>query len=134
MILVDTSVWVRCWQRRPGYVEPLEYLGADDQAGGHEMIHGELTAGDNGGRLHFLRDYRLLPWAPRVNHDEVLALARMRRLCGRGLGWVDLHLLAAAMAAGWRLWTADQRLLHGAAQLGIAWVPGRANLSPDSRV
>ena len=45
-----------------------------------------------------------------VPHAEVTAFVRARRLYGRGAGWIDIHLLAAAVVEGVALWTADPRL------------------------
>jgi hypothetical protein len=42
------------------------------------------------------------------------------RLMGRGLGWVDIHLLAAVSASGERLWTRDRRLAEAAHRIGVA--------------
>jgi hypothetical protein len=42
------------------------------------------------------------------------------RLWGKGLGWVDLHLLAAAIVSGWGLFTADRALMRAASAIGIA--------------
>jgi len=50
---------------------------------------------------------------------EVLSLIEVERLAGKGLGWVDAHLLASARLSGWRLWTLDRRLREIAAQLGV---------------
>jgi predicted nucleic acid-binding protein len=56
-----------------------------------------------------------------VAHREVVAFAQERSLNGRGIGWVEVHLLAAALVAGVRLWTADARLAVVARELGIAY-------------
>ena len=58
--------------------------------------------------------------APVVPHAEVVAFVRARRLSGRGIGWVDLHLLASAIVANAPLWTADARLAAVAAELDVA--------------
>jgi hypothetical protein len=58
-----------------------------------------------------------LPKAPLVEHDEVLALVEGRSLWGRGLGYVDMHLLAAALLSGAPLWTLDKQLDKSAAGL-----------------
>ena len=43
-------------------------------------------------------------------------------LMGKGIGYVDVHLLAsAAIAAGVKLWTRDKRLVCIAAELRYAW-------------
>jgi predicted nucleic acid-binding protein len=42
---------------------------------------------------------------------------------GKGLGWVDVHLLASAVAAGEAVWTKDRRLAEAAARLGAVATP-----------
>jgi hypothetical protein len=44
-----------------------------------------------------------------------------RRLWGRGLGWVDVHLLAAALLSHGRFWTLDKRLGAVSSELGLSW-------------
>jgi len=119
MVLVDTSVWIRFLSGRAPYVSELAGLLADDEASGHELVYGELLLGDQGGRLRFLTDYLLMHQAPVVPHREVVAFVRARRLHGRGVGWVDVHLLASALVGRMRLWTADPRLKAVAAELGV---------------
>jgi hypothetical protein len=42
-------------------------------------------------------------------------------LMGRGIGWIDVHLLAAAALAGTaQLWTRDGRLAAVASELSLA--------------
>lgn len=55
-------------------------------------------------------------------HAEVVELVRRRRLEGRGVGWIDVHLLASALVEHAALWTADDRLAILAEEAGIAWV------------
>jgi len=63
----------------------------------------------------------LLPELPDATFGELLALIDRRKLWGRGLSWVDVHLLGAVLLAGARLWTHD-RLLHRVAQeLDVAY-------------
>ena len=40
-----------------------------------------------------------------VSHGEAVALVAERRLWTRGLGWIDVNLLAAALVGGADLWT-----------------------------
>ena len=58
--------------------------------------------------------------ADTVAQPEVVAFVRSRRLFGRGLGWIDVHLLAAAILHRHQIWTADIRLDAVASELGIA--------------
>jgi hypothetical protein len=63
---------------------------------------------------------RALPTTPVASVDEALALVERRSLMGRGIGWVDVQLLASALLAGIRIWTLDRRLVAVAAELGVA--------------
>jgi predicted nucleic acid-binding protein len=55
-----------------------------------------------------------------AEHEEVMNFIRARKLHGRGIGYVDAHLLAAAALEGCQLWTVDRRLDSVATSLGIA--------------
>jgi predicted nucleic acid-binding protein len=63
---------------------------------------------------------RALPTTPVARVDEALAFIERRALVGRGIGWVDVQLLASALLAGTRIWTLDRRLAAVAADLGVA--------------
>ncbi len=105
----------------------MDSLWADDTVVGHEFVYGELLVGDRGGRQKLLSSYERMEQVPQVGHSDVVAFIRGRRLHGRGIGWIDAHLLASALVAGVRLWTADGPL--GA----IAHEPGVAYRVQDSR-
>ena len=60
-----------------------------------------------------------LPRVVEADHDEVLTLVDAERLSGRGLGWVDVHLLASAVLSGTTLWTLDKRLAGQAKKLAV---------------
>src|SRR5262245_36261084 len=108
--LVDTSVWIRFLAGRTPFAARLDELLEQDQVLGHDLVYGELLVGDRRGRSELLADYDTLARAPLVRHEEVVELVRGRRLQGRGIGWVDAHLLALAAVTSVRLWTADARL------------------------
>lgn len=60
-----------------------------------------------------------LPKARVAEDDEVLRLIEQRKLYGRGIGYVDAHLLAAVLLTpGSRLWARDRRLLNVATTMG----------------
>ncbi len=119
MVLVDTSVWVRFLQRKEPYDAELDRLLGLDGVTGHEFIFGELLAGDTGTRSGWLGLYSKIDQVATVKHDELISFVRGRRLHGRGIGWVDLHLLASCLVAKCTLWTADQRLSLIAQELGV---------------
>jgi len=120
-VLVDTSVWIRRFAQREPFFTALDRLAAEERVAGHELVYGELLMGDTGGREAALTDYEELTFAAGVPHDEVVALVLGRRLHGRGIGWIDAHLLASAMAARMQFWTADTHLAAIAEELGIAY-------------
>jgi len=121
MVLVDTSVWIRFLANRMPYAAELDRLLDQDEAAGHDLVYGELLIGDAGGRRHLLNSYELIHQIPAVCHAEVAAFVRSRKLHGRGIGWIDAHLLASALVAGVSLWTADEHLAGLASELGIAY-------------
>src|SRR5262245_54819672 len=118
MILVDTSVWVR----HLAYGEPA--LVAELNAGQvltHPFIIGELACGNLGNRNRLLSLMRSLPQAHRATDDEVLSLIDGRKLMGRGIGYVDAHLLASVvLTTTATLWTRDKRLAAVANALSVA--------------
>jgi predicted nucleic acid-binding protein len=121
MVLVDTSVWIRFLSNRAPYARGLEDLLSRGEVCGHDFVFGELLMGDAGSRRELLADYALMHRAPIVPHQEIVAFVRHRRLHGRGIGWVDTHLLASALVDRVSLWTADSRLAAIASELGIAY-------------
>jgi predicted nucleic acid-binding protein len=60
-----------------------------------------------------------LPQAPLAEMEELLLFIGRHSLAGRGIGFVDAHLLAAAFLAGCRLFTLDRRLRTIASGLGL---------------
>jgi predicted nucleic acid-binding protein len=118
VILVDTSVWVE--HLRSASAILTELLGGGEVLG-HPFVMGELALGNLRQRDAFLSDLRDLPQANVAEDEEVLGLIKREALFGRGIGYVDAHLLAAArLTAGSKLWTRDRRLRAVAAQLGLA--------------
>ena len=119
MVLADTSVWIRFLGGAEPYTE-LRPLLLSRQVAGHELVFGELLIGDRGGRRVLLDSYSQMRYAPLVPHVEVTTLVRARKLHGAGIGWIDAHLLASALVAGFTLWSADEALTKAAEKLGIA--------------
>jgi predicted nucleic acid-binding protein len=124
MVLVDTSVWVRFLANKAPYASGLDGLLAQAEVVGHELVYGELLVGDAGGRKLLLNDYALMHQAPRATHSEVVEFVQHHRLQGKGIGWIDMHLLASAFVAGATLWTADANLALAAGRLGIGYDAG----------
>src|SRR5262245_28741387 len=119
IVLVDTSVWIRFLSNRSPYADELNGLLARDEVSGHDFVYGELLIGDKGARKHLLAAYEEMHQAPVVPHSDVVEFVRSRRLHGRGIGWIDAHLLASALVGRLKLWTADPRLAVLAREMGI---------------
>jgi predicted nucleic acid-binding protein len=118
VILVDTSVWV-------------DHLRAGNRAlselleGGMVLVHpfviGEIALGNLARRHLVLGTLSDLPRAGVASDPEALHFIDRHALFGRGIGYVDAHLLAAvSLTAGAELWTYDRRLQNVALQLGLA--------------
>jgi predicted nucleic acid-binding protein len=121
MVLIDTPVWIRFLANRAPYARELDELLAGEEVLGHELVYGELLIGDSGGRRKFLALYERILQARTVPHPEVVEFIRHRHLHGRGIGWMDAHLLASALVERSHLWTVDTRLSAIAAELGMAY-------------
>jgi hypothetical protein len=89
----------------------------------HPAVRGEIALGSITRRDEVLRLLSQLPRAPVIGDDEVFALIETRRLSALGIGWIDAHLLAAAMAGRHGIWTGDKRLARVAARLGVIAAP-----------
>ncbi len=117
MILVDTSVWVD--HLRDGDEELAKRLNADEVAC-HPFVIGELACGNLRSRSELLALLSALPALPKVGDGEALAFIERHRLMGRGMGLIDIHLLASCMLAGVGLWTRDRSLARAAASAGLS--------------
>ncbi len=121
MVLVDTSVWV-------------DYLRAGDAALVdllnrslvciHPVIIGELACGNLQNRAELLSLWHNLPQVTEASHNEALLLLDNQQLMGKGIGYIDLHLLASTLLTNnTRLWTRDKRLAGLSEDLGVAFMP-----------
>jgi len=121
MILVDTSVWI-------------DFLRADDRHLAdlletasvciHPMVIGELACGTLKNRGQLMSLWRKLPKTREASHDEALYFLEHNALSGKGIGLVDLHLLAStALSESTSLWTRDKRLHLVAETLHMAYSP-----------
>jgi predicted nucleic acid-binding protein len=118
MILVDTSVWV---DHLRGADKALAVALEAGEVLVHPFVVGELACGNLAHRQEVLSLLRALPQAQVATDDEGLAFIEGRRLMGRGIGYVDVHLLASAALDGdATLWTRDKPLAAVAAELSLA--------------
>jgi predicted nucleic acid-binding protein len=118
MILVDTSVWVE--HLRAGNKQ-LERLLNAQQVLIHPFVIGEVALGSIKQRDIVIDALCQLPRVQAAADFEVLGFIDQQNLFGRGLGYIDVHLLAATrLTAGASLWTIDRRLHAVAADIGLA--------------
>ena len=114
MALVDTSVWVSHF--RETQIDLVRLLNVGEVAC-HPLIAGELACGNLRNRTIILSLLEALPMAATVEHGEVLAFIESHKLMGKGLGYIDIHLLASAVLSQLPLWTLDKRLEQAADRL-----------------
>jgi predicted nucleic acid-binding protein len=114
MVLVDTSVWVS--HLRDGNVELANLLN-EARVLCHPLIVGELACGNLKDRAVILSFLQLLPMSIEAEHDEVLSFIEDNRLMGKGMGYVDVHLITSAVLTGVPIWTLDKKLAQTADSL-----------------
>lgn len=118
LLLVDTGIWI---DHLRGGDAALSHALLQGRVLGHSMVTGEIAMGSLADRSGVLGLMQRLPQAVRASDSEVLALIARRTLFSHGLGFIDAHLLAAALLTpDARLWSRDKRLHAAAATLMIA--------------
>jgi predicted nucleic acid-binding protein len=116
MILVDTSVWVA--HLRHGAIGLKAWLH-EGRVGCHPFIVGELACGNLRNRSEIISLLKRLPPAIVAQHEEVMQFIENFGLMGKGLGYIDVHLLASARLTGIPLWTLDKKLRAVAIKLQL---------------
>jgi len=116
VVLVDTSVWVV--HLREGNAQ-LEALLNEGKVICHPFIIGEIACGTMRNRVQILSLFQSLPMAETAEHSEVMQFIENYRLMGKGLGYVDIHLLASAVLTGAPLWTLDKKLQQASGKLRV---------------
>ena len=117
MVLVDTSVWVDHFRQGIPLLDDLLNVG---EVATHPFVIGELACGNLKNRAEILRLFSSLPEVKVATHQEALHLVESQSLGGVGIGWIDVHLLSAALLSRTPLWTRDLKLHAAAKALGIA--------------
>jgi predicted nucleic acid-binding protein len=116
MVLVDTSIWVS--HLRDGNVG-LEKLLNGGEVVCHPFIVGELACGNLKNRHEILMYLQSLPMTMLAEDGEVLKFVENHQLMGKGLGYIDVHLMAAAVLTDVPLWTLDKTLAKTTMKIGI---------------
>jgi predicted nucleic acid-binding protein len=100
-------VWVSHFQEMN---DELANLLGNGEVACHPFVVGELACGNLKNRNQILSLLQALPMSIIAEHDEVLELIERNHLMGKGLGYVDIHLIASAMLTGIPIWTLDKKL------------------------
>ena len=117
MILVDTSVWIDHLRSADA---KLQSLLQNDQVMTHPYIRLELALGSMASREEVLADLARLPQSPVVTSEELFSLIDHKKLCRRGIGLTDLHLICCALFdKSILIWTRHRRLSETAGELGL---------------
>jgi hypothetical protein len=121
VILADTSVWVDHLRKGDARLSSALERSVVFM---HPFVVGELASGRMLNRGEVLQLLRSLPPAPVASDEEALRYIDDRELMGRGIGYVDVHLLAStALGGDLRLWSRARRLAEVASDLGLAFIP-----------
>ncbi|GLQ37974.1 ribonuclease [Rhizobium albus] len=119
MILVDSSIWIDHLHVRD---ERIASLAAAEMLLVHPFVIGEVLLGSLRERKTVVEYLTGLPEADLAETSEVFDFLERNRLFGRGIGFVDLHLLVSTRLTPMaKLWTRDKRLLAAAEELGISY-------------
>ena len=118
MVLVDTSVWVE--HLRSGNIG-LGNLLNESHVVCHLFIVGELACGNLSNRSEILSLLQALPLANHAEHEEVMHFIGNYSLMGKGLGYIDMHLIASAILTKAPIWTLDKKLKEVSLKLGLEY-------------
>lgn len=116
MVLVDTSVWIDHFRRSSSKLSSLLEV---EEVAIHPFILGELACGNLHNRKEIIALLHALPVVAKVEDDEALLFIESHRLMGRGVGLVDVHILASCHLDSCCLWTRDKRLYSIAQEMKI---------------
>ena len=116
-VLIDTSVWIDHLKRGDSVLKKLLEQGL---ASIHPFVIGELACGSIRNRNEVMGLLSGLPMVAKADDEEILLFITSGKLHGRGLGLIDVHLLAACRLNHCKLWTRDKRLLAAAKALKVA--------------
>jgi predicted nucleic acid-binding protein len=118
MVLVDSSIWIN--HLRSSFLQ-LEKLLSNGHVWIHPFVVGELACGNLKNRSEILSLLQTLPTVQTVTLEEYLFFIESYDLSDVGIGFVDVHLLAAAKMSGMPLWTEDKRLRQTALTMGMSY-------------
>ena len=117
-VLVDTSIWVNHFRSSNSH---LHDLLDNTKVVCHPLVIGELACGNLKKRKEILALLAALPMAPEVDHEEFLEFIEINKLMGKGIGFIDVMLLASSRLSALPVWTNDSKLKEAAQKLNISY-------------
>ena len=125
MVLVDSSVWIDHLRFADPRMERLLLAG---DVMGHPFVVGEIAMGNPRNRAEILEDLDGFPMAIAATDEEARHLIETQKMFGKGISYIDAHLLASVrLTLGTVLWTRDKRLHEVALALSLAFQEARPN-------
>jgi predicted nucleic acid-binding protein len=118
MILVDTSVWIDHFRNGNKILSDLLVNG---DVYTHPFVVGELACGNLKNRKNILSLFSNLSSVYVADNQEALHFIEKNHLMGKGLGLIDIHLLASCIISDALLWTLDKRLAAAAHQMRLEY-------------
>jgi predicted nucleic acid-binding protein len=85
----------------------------------HPFVLGELACSNLANQKEIIALLHALPPVGKVEDDELLLFLERHTLMGRGIGLIDMHLLASCHLERCRLWTKDKGLRTIATEMGV---------------
>ena len=119
MVLVDTSVWINHFRKGDSRLDSLLMKG---NAATHEFIIGELACGRFKKYDEIINLLKNLHRSKIITIEEYLLFTKKNKLNAKGIGFVDIHLLASSKVSGYPLFTYDKKLSDAARELGLAYL------------
>ena len=106
--LVDTSAWIQFFSKKG--CKEVEELLSEDRALIHSKILGELACGNFSNRDRYLSDLKMLPRSVELGDEECIRFIEEARLFGKGLSFIDVHLIASCRITDCEILTFDKSL------------------------
>ena len=123
MILVDTSVWIDHFREPDQLLFDMLFR---EKILIHPYVIGELALGNLANRKAKLQDLQDLTQVTTATDFEALELIERQNLFGKGIGYVDTHLLASLhLTPRTKLWSRDKRLAAIATSMDLCFNPDK---------
>jgi predicted nucleic acid-binding protein len=118
LILADSSIWIDHFRSPDPHLAGLVVRRV---LCCHPAVIGELACGNLSDRDLKLGFLQALHRSPVLSDGALLRFISTHKLMGRGIGYIDVQLLASSALDAGKLWTRDKRLKEAAESLGLSY-------------